>query len=807
MIKRFQTFSVFGGALCIAGMVAAVAHANTDLWITSSSGLYTVSTNWSAGVPGAGDGVVFDRTGGATYTVTFPGQSIVLGTKNYVSAGTSIGSNTVTFDQSPQIFLSASTYTTSALGIGGPPADPAVLNTTLLNLSCTVATIGLGSGSPGTLNVNAGTFTVSGSSSDYDLIVGNDGSGSTMNVTGGAQASLTGTEGNAVVGKSAGVTGTVNVSGAGSALSNDSNDATASLDIGDFGTGNLNITAGAQVNDYASEIAVAASSIGSAMVSGAGSTWTNRGTLVVGGRGLASLTISDGGVVSDNSSVIGSAPGSTGTVTVTGAGSKWNQTLNLRIGNTPVLGGGSSTGALHISAGGQVGTGGDADVGAAGNGTAAVDGSGSKWAIGGTLTVDEGSSLNVTTGALVTSGSAFDESTINVSGVGSTWTTSDYVYVGVNTGSPVSLQALNVSSGAHVNNRLGFVGADQGNVGQVVIDGANSTWSTAEQLFVGLTGEGRFFVTSGAHATSNTGQLGTSFGSIGTIVVADAGSTWTNTGDVNVGVAGSGNLTAADGGVVTVGGLLSVGPHGTIEGNSHVAGTVRNGGTVAPGLSTSALPSDALGTLHFDGDFTQTSSGTLGIQLASLSSFDKLAIVGHATLGGTLSESLFGGFAPAVGSAFQILTATNGITGTFTLDFSTLGTLHGPTWILVYSNSDVVLKLVNLPTGDYNRNGVVDAADYTVWRDTLGQTGFGLAADGDGNHAVDVADYDLWKSHFGETAGSGAGATAASAAVPEPSTVVMLIIAAASWCLRQRRVAEKVPATHQCVALVNNPPI
>ena len=33
--------------------------------------------------------------------------------------------------------------------------------------------------------------------------------------------------------------------------------------------------------------------------------------------------------------------------------------------------------------------------------------------------------------------------------------------------------------------------------------------------------------------------------------------------------------------------------------------------------------------------------------------------------------------------------------------------------------------------GDYNGDGVVDAADYTVWRDTFGQTGADLAADGD----------------------------------------------------------------------------
>jgi hypothetical protein len=53
--------------------------------------------------------------------------------------------------------------------------------------------------------------------------------------------------------------------------------------------------------------------------------------------------------------------------------------------------------------------------------------------------------------------------------------------------------------------------------------------------------------------------------------------------------------------------------------------------------------------------------------------------------------------------------------------------------------------------GDYNRNGIVDAADYTVWRDTLGAGGLVplTGADGDGNGAVDVVDYRVWKSHFG----------------------------------------------------------
>ncbi len=47
------------------------------------------------------------------------------------------------------------------------------------------------------------------------------------------------------------------------------------------------------------------------------------------------------------------------------------------------------------------------------------------------------------------------------------------------------------------------------------------------------------------------------------------------------------------------------------------------------------------------------------------------------------------------------------------------------------------------PTGDYNFNGVVDAADYVVWRDTLGQSGVGLAADGNGDSQIDAADYGI----------------------------------------------------------------
>ena len=56
-----------------------------------------------------------------------------------------------------------------------------------------------------------------------------------------------------------------------------------------------------------------------------------------------------------------------------------------------------------------------------------------------------------------------------------------------------------------------------------------------------------------------------------------------------------------------------------------------------------------------------------------------------------------------------------------------------------------------------------------------------LAADGNGNHVVDAADYSIWRDHLGATLGSGSGlalpsAKPLSAGVPEPATVGLLIV-------------------------------
>jgi hypothetical protein len=69
------------------------------------------------------------------------------------------------------------------------------------------------------------------------------------------------------------------------------------------------------------------------------------------------------------------------------------------------------------------------------------------------------------------------------------------------------------------------------------------------------------------------------------------------------------------------------------------------------------------------------------------------------------------------------------------------------------------LAVFALPNGDYNQDGEIDAADYVMWRKSIGGT---------------VA-YDAWREGFG-TAGAGAGGNT----VPEPATCcgsIVLVLA------------------------------
>ncbi|MEM6854049.1 MAG: dockerin type I domain-containing protein [Planctomycetota bacterium] len=86
-------------------------------------------------------------------------------------------------------------------------------------------------------------------------------------------------------------------------------------------------------------------------------------------------------------------------------------------------------------------------------------------------------------------------------------------------------------------------------------------------------------------------------------------------------------------------------------------------------------------------------------------------------------------------------------------------------------NPDVVPPLA-LP-GDYNGDGAVNAADYTIWADNFGSMA-NLEADGNGNGVIDAADYTVWADNFGSTLGPAIGQVQTITNTPEPGTIVVI---------------------------------
>ena len=196
---------------------------------------------------------------------------------------------------------------------------------------------------------------------------------------------------------------------------------------------------------------------------------------------------------------------------------------------------------------------------------------------------------------------------------------------------------------------------------------------------------------------------------------------------------------------------------GRLEGNGTITANVANSGTISPGQSA--------GQLSINGDLTLASTSTLQIEIGGVNqgiNYDSLAEAGTLplNLAGALTVTLTNGFLPANSDSYIILTSNQPITGMFS------NVVNGRVLTTDGVNSlgvaviDNLVVLAKLP-GDYNGNGIIDAADYVAWRKSLGTTYLS-------------AHYNVWRANFGATAGSGADAVL-NAAVPEPATLAMLL--------------------------------
>ncbi len=109
-------------------------------------------------------------------------------------------------------------------------------------------------------------------------------------------------------------------------------------------------------------------------------------------------------------------------------------------------------------------------------------------------------------------------------------------------------------------------------------------------------------------------------------------------------------------------------------------------------------------------------------------------------------------------------------------------TIAGQTYHLALGKGNTTYALT-IHSGDFNGDGVVNMADYVVWRSTFGST-TDLRADANGDGAVNDADYGVWRSFFGTS--YAAGALTEGAAVPEPASGVLCLAALWSVCVFSR---------------------
>jgi hypothetical protein len=84
----------------------------------------------------------------------------------------------------------------------------------------------------------------------------------------------------------------------------------------------------------------------------------------------------------------------------------------------------------------------------------------------------------------------------------------------------------------------------------------------------------------------------------------------------------------------------------------------------------------------------------------------------------------------------------------------------------------------SLIPGDFDANGVVNAADYTAWHKDFGNWAHVTGADGNHNGFADASDYVIWRKAMSTAGGAAESSSAQSLAVPEPHAALLLVAGA-----------------------------
>ena len=440
---------------------------------------------------------------------------------------------------------------------------------------------------------SAGSVTVDGTGSIWSntglLDVGAAGTG-VMTVQAGAHAVVTGSGGTTNIGDLSGATGHVTVKGPGSLLDS------PTMNVGNAGTGTLDIQDVSSVHNGSASIGAAAGGVGLVTVDGTGSAWNTDSELDVGASGNGTFTVQNGGLASATTFNVASAIDGVGHVIVNGSGSLLQGTGQISVG-------GVGAGMLDVQAGGVVhGASGRLGVATGSPGQATIDGTLSAWntdneldvGVGGngTLTLQNGGSASsVVFNAGSTSGGIGH---VIVDGTGTNLSVTGQFGVG-----SAGAGTLLVQAGGTVHTNAGSIGTAAGSTGQATVDGVGSTWNTDTELDVGANGNGTLSVSNGGHVTNLNGFIGHNSGT-GLVTVDGAGSLWTNSTNLTVADVGHGTLTLSNGGAVQTTNGVFVALSSGSTGNINIGADVGNA-PVAPGtLSGDVVFGNGSGALNFN---------------------------------------------------------------------------------------------------------------------------------------------------------------------------------------------------------------
>jgi autotransporter-associated beta strand protein len=228
---------------------------------------------------------------------------------------------------------------------------------------------------------------------------------------------------------------------------------------------------------------------------------------------------------------------------------------------------------------------------------------------------------------------------------------------------------------------------------------------------------------------------------------------------------------ASDGGVVGV--TKSGTGRWVLTGNNTYTGTTDvtggtlliNGNHTGAGDTTVASGGAVGGSGALGGNLILDEGGNFVTEFVA-GAIDPLAIAGNVDLSALANSLTVSG--TGTGSSWVIATYAGSLTGTFESITTGFTVDYGSG-----SNSQITLNAggpVGV-AGDYNQNGVVDAADYVLWRNSLGPGSLPNEG-GISPGVVDTADYNFWRSRFGATSGAASGV--GSNAAPEPSSVLVV---------------------------------